>query len=182
MIRTKYHVMGGGKAAPIETTYDRLHASMVLQKVQRGDQKGIYSIISEVEACEPLTKPEQYLLLVYDVRKLIRRYFNDGRKADDLTASLVKETQLDHWNARTRAYINSKPGFERVLKGLPQDSEKFRHFAFFQVVEEWRKVWKEYHAYRRLKDKEPDVEKEMKKRCVAFEKTIDEYIKKTLQL
>lgn len=182
MIRTKYHVMGGGKTAPVETTYDRQQASWALRKAEREDQKGIYYIVSEVEACEPLTKPEKYLLLVYEVRKLIRRYFNDGRKPEDLTASLVKETQLDQWNVRTRKYIDSKPGFENVLKGLPQDSEKYRHFAFFQVVEEWRKVWKEYHAYRRLKEKEPAVEQAMKKKCFAFEKTIDDYLKMMLQL
>ena len=182
-IKVKYTIRCTGKIAPYESTYDFIYARTQLITYQRKAlPEEMFYCTSQVEPEEPLTKDEQYLLLVYEVRRLIKRYFDNGRKKEDLEASLAKETQLDHWNARTRAYINSKPGFERVLKGLPQDSEKFRHFAFFQVVEEWRKVWKEYHAYRRLKDKEPDVEKEMKKRCFAFEKTIDEYIKKTLQL
>ena len=137
---------------------------------------------SQVEPEEPLTKDEQYLLLVYEVRRLIKRYFDNGRKKEDLEASLAKESELDHWNARTRSYIDSKPGLEEKLKSLPSDSDKFRHFAFFEIVEGWRRVWKEYHAYKKKKDHDEQVLREMKKKCFDFEKNIDYYIKQTLHL
>ena len=182
-IQVKYTIRCTGKIAPYENTYDFDYARAALSTYQRKAQRDeMFYCTTEVKAEEPLTKDEQYLMLVYEVRRLIKRYFDNGRKTEDLKASPVKEAQLDGWNARTRSYIDSKPGFEKVLKNLPIDSDKYRHFSFFEVVEEWRKVWKEYHRYKKQKDKDPAVEREMKKKCYDFEKTIDNYIRFTLKL
>lgn len=182
-IKVKYTIRCSGKIAPYESTYDPVYARTQLMTYQRKAQDGeMFYYTTDVSADEPMTKDEKYLMLVYEVRQLINRYYGNGRKIEDLKASLKKETQLDDWNERTRSYIDSKPGFEEVLKNLPIDSDKFRHFAFFEVVEEWRKAWKEYHRYRKLKDKNPDVEREMRKKKNDFEKTIDNYINKTLNL
>ena len=182
-IKVKYTIRCSGKIAPYESTFDFIYARTQLITYQRKAlPEEIFYCTSQVEPEEPLTKDEQYLLLVYEVRRLIKRYFDNGRKREDLEASLAKESELDHWNARTRSYIDSKPGLEEKLNSLPSDSDKFRHFAFFEIVEGWRSVWKEYFAYKKKKDKDPAVEREMKKKCCDFEKNIDYYIKQTLHL
>lgn len=182
-IKVKYTIRCSGKIAPYKSTFDPVYARTQLSTLQRKAQPGeMFYYTTEVSAQEPMTKAERYLMLVYEVRRLIKRYFDNGRKKEDLEASLAKESELDHWNARTRSYIDSKPGFESLLSNLPADSEKGRHFAFFQVVEEWRRAWKEYHRYKKQKDKNPAVEREMKKKCYDFERTIDNYIKQTLHL
>ncbi len=182
-IQVKYTIRCTGKIAPYENTYDFDYARAALATYQRKAQRDeMFYCTTEVKAEEPLTKDEQYLMLVYEVRRLIKRYFDNGRKKEDLEASLAKESELDHWNARTRSYIDSKPGLEEKLNSLPSDSDKYRHFAFFEIVEEWRRVWKEYFAYKKKKDKELPVEREMKKKRCDFEKSIDYYIKQTLRL
>lgn len=182
-IKVKYTIRCSGKIVPYESTYDPVYARTQLSTLQRKAQPGeMFYYTTEVSAEEPMAKAERYLMLVYEVRRLIRRYFDNGRKKQDLDASLITEGALDLWNARTRAYIDSKPGFEALLSNLPADSEKGRHFAFFQVVEEWRRAWKEYHAYKKKKEHDEQILREMKKKCFDFERVIDNYITKTLNL
>jgi len=179
--KVKFQIFEPGKLAPCFTTSNARLANVEYR--HRCNQKGcaLTRMTTDIE-CIDLTRPEQYVWLVYRVRKAIKRYYDCGRKREDLQASLDLEKQLDDWNTRTRSYIDSHPGFQNVLVALPAENIKARHFAFFQVVEEWRSIWHKYFAYKKQTDKDPAVEREMKKHCFAFEKEIDKYINLTIGL
>lgn len=179
--KVKFQIFEPGKFAPDFITTDARLANVEYR--DRCNKKGcaLTRMTTDIE-CIDLTKPEQYVWLVYCVRNAIQKYYGCGRKREDLQASLDLEKQLDDWNSRTRAYIDSHPGFHTVLSGLPAESEKARHFAFFKVVEEWRKQWHNYFTYKKRPDKDPEVEREIKKSCFDFEKEIDKYIKLTIGL
>lgn len=166
-----YRIYEMGKQAPCLTTQDRVLAHIQFNEMCRRQDKPLVRFVHIVEPVEPLTKPERYLYLVYQVRKAIRKYYGEGRKKEDLDASLALEKQLDDWNTRTRFHLQTHP------KCKPDDEKAF---AFFQVVEEWRTVWKKYFAYKKRADRDQAVEREMKKQCFDFEKLIDEYITKTI--
>lgn len=86
----------------------------------------------------------------------------------------IQEAILDKWNKRTKEYIDSHPHYQ------PKDKEAH---AFFILVSEWRKAWKERMAYKKRKmGFEQAVLDQMSKKCRALEKQIDEYVKRKLQL
>lgn len=172
--KVKFQIFEEGKLAPCLITDDKRLAHIEYR--HRCNQLGCLTRMTTDIECVGLTKPEQYVWLVYRVRKAIQKYYGCGRKREDLMASLDLERQLDEWNTRTRSYIDSRPGFQNILTGLSAGSEKARHFAFFQVVEQWRKAWHKYFAYKKRADKNPDIEREMKKQCFDFEKEIDKFI------
>lgn len=166
-----------GKAAPCFTAADRRVAYVEFQEQQR--TKGYLNVrmTTDVKPDGSLSKQEEYLWLVYRVRQAIHRYYDRRGKvtkqesSDDLKVSLALEKELDMWNTRTRFYLQQHP--------MASHGDE-KAFAFFEVVEEWRKCWHKYFSYKKLRDKDPNVEREMKKQCFDFEKAIDEYIKKTI--
>lgn len=164
--KVKFQIFEQGKQAPCFTTFDHRQANAEYR--HRCNQQGcaLIRMTTDIE-CIDLTKPEQYVYLVYRVRKAIRKYYGNGRKREDLQASLDLEKQLDDWNTRTRYYLQTHP------KCRPDDEKSF---AFFQVVEEWRNLWHKYFAYKKRSDHDPAVEQQMRKQCFDFEKEIDKYI------
>ena len=179
--KVKFQIFEPGKLVPYLTTNDARQAHAAYREHRNKYGCALTRMTTDIE-CIELTKPEQYVWLVYRVRQAIQKYYGNGRKREDLQVSLDLEKQLDDWNNRTRAYIDIHPGFQTVLSGLPAKSEKARHFAFFQVVEEWRKQWHKYFAYKKQPDKDQAVEREIKKQCFDFEKEIDKYIKLVIGL
>lgn len=120
-----------------------------------------------------LTKSEEYVWLVYRVRKAIHKYFNQGRKKEDLVASTALEKELDQWNTRTRFYLNGHPNC--------QIGDEKAH-AFFLLVEKWRELWHRYFACKKAKSEPDNIINEMKKQCFDYEAQIDKYIKQTIGL
>ena len=120
-----------------------------------------------------MNKSEQYTYLVYEVRQLQHRYFNGGRDKTVFQQALDKEKELDNWNTRTRFHLNTHP------KLTPDDPKAF---AFFQLVEKWRVLWKQFFAYKKRKDADPAIVRERKKQCTDYETQIDNYIKQRLGL
>lgn len=171
--KVQYEIYDTQHKAPIISTTNRTMASIEWHDLlhKGGD---IYRMEQTPMADGALTKPEQYLMLVYRVRKLWRKYFDGGRKQEVLLASIEEEKKLDEWNARTRKYIDSHSD---VVNG--KDKERF---GFFLVVEGWRAAWKDRKQYSRRKDCDEAVLKEISKKCRDFEKQIDSYIKNKLQL
>lgn len=156
------------------TTYDKVSAYVEFNEHIRNPEGDMYRLAQEVESVGELTKQEEYLLLVYHVRKAIRRYFDGGRKHEDLTASLELESELDKWNKRTEDFMAGHPGWK------PRDTESH---AFYTLVSEWRKVWHERMGYRkRTMGYDQKVMEQMSKKCREIEKQIDKYIKDKLQL
>lgn len=172
-IKTRYEIFSIDKKPAILSTYDRLLATVEFnERMRRGD--GFYRMQQTPEADGALTKPEEYLLLVYRVRKLWRQYFDQGRDHAVLLKSVEEEKKLDDWNARTRRFLDTHLSV--------MDGKTTERFGFFIVVEGWRKAWKERKAYARRKDCDEAVLSEISKKCRHFEKEIDKYIKDKLQL
>lgn len=169
--KVTYKLYEPGKTVPCLTTEDRRIARCEYNDMLRKRGYALSRLVPTVTPVEPLTKPEKYLYLVFEVRCLQREYFNHGRNQEVFRQALEKEKQLDNWNARTRFHLQGHP------KCKPDDEKAF---AFFEVVEKWRDVWCKYFAYKKRSDKDPTIEREMKKQCFDFEKIIDEYITKTI--
>lgn len=158
-----------GKEAPCFTTDNAR-----LARVEFNDRikKAPWTrMVHDIELIE-LTKPEEYVWLVYQVRKAIRKYYNEGRKYEDLKDSLAKEAKLDQWNARTRIYLSNHP--------RAQVDEKRK--AFFLLVDKWRDKWHKYFSLKKAHAVEKDVLDEMKKECFDYEKQIDRYVKHVIGL
>lgn len=170
--KVKFSIFEPGKQAPSFTT-DDAHLAHIEYKDRCNRQGCAFTRMTTDIECIDLTKPEQYVWLVYRVRKAIQKYYDCGRKREDLLASLDLEKQLDNWNTRTRYHLQTHP------KRQPDDDKAF---AFFLIVEQWRNAWHKYFTYKKLPDKDPDIEREIKKQCFDFEKQIDKYITKAIGL
>ncbi len=170
--KVTFRIFEPGKQAPNFTTTDARLANVEYRDRCNKQGCALTRMTTDIE-CIDLTNPEQYVWLAYRVRKAIQKYFGCGRKKEDFDASMVLEKELDNWNTRTRYYLTTHPKYK------PDDDKAF---AFFQVVEEWRKLWHQYFAYKKRADKDPAVEQEMKKQCFDFEKQIDKYIKLVIGL
>lgn len=176
--KVKYQIYEVGKQEPSLTTYNKTEAYMELDEKKR--EVGYMNAIMDYEVIpDGLTKQEEYVWLVYRVRQAIYKYYAERKHVtkeksnDNLKVSLALESELDKWNARTRFYLQGHPKASHGNEAA---------FAFFEVVEEWRKCWHKYFAYKRLKDKDESVEQEMKKQCFAYEKEIDKYVKLVIGL
>lgn len=157
--------------APVFSSSDRRLAVVERNELIRRGQ-GVYRIKTTITPVN-MNKSEQYLYLVYEVRQLQHRYFDGGRDKQVLQQALDKEKELDNWNTRTRFYLQGHP------KSTPDDPKAF---AFFQLVEQWRKLWKEYFAYKKRADADPAIVRERAKQCRDYETQIDNYIKQYLGL
>ena len=171
--KVQYEIFDSKHKAPVLSTTDRTVASIEFNDlIRRGGD--VYRMVQTPMADGALTKQEEYLMLVYRVRKLWKQYFDQGRSQEVLLASLEKEKELDDWNKRTRNYLNTHSD---CGKGAQSQA-----YSFFIVVEGWRKAWKERKRYKGNASCDQQVLKEISKKCRDFEKKIDEYIKDKLQL
>ncbi len=170
-ILVRYEIYDGQHSAPIFKTSDRRLANVERDAlISRG--KGIYRIQTTITP-KDMNKSEQFLYLVYEVRQLQKQYFNCGRDKEVFKQSIDKEKELDDWNARTNKFLSTHPAYK------PADAKAHN---FFLIVEKWRKLWKEYFAYKKRRDADPAIVRERGKQCRDYETTIDNYIKDTLGL
>ena len=86
-IRTKYEIYCTQKTAPVYWGYDKTMAYVEMEDRIRNPKGDSYRMVQTPEAVGDLTKPEEYLLLVYNVRRLINKFFNQGRKHEDMIES-----------------------------------------------------------------------------------------------
>ena len=106
--KVQYEIYDSKHKAPVLSTFDRTVASIEFNDlIRRGGD--VYRMVQTPMADGALTKQEEYLMLVYRVRKLWRQYFDQGRSQEVLLASLEKEKELDDWNTRTAAYMRAHP-------------------------------------------------------------------------
>lgn len=174
--KIRYEVRCNKKKAAVITTHDKSYAKIECRDLQNHAQHGeLFYVASTVEPHD-LTKPEQYLYLVYEVRELERMYFDRGRDKDVFKEALAKESELDRWNDRTRQWLDAHPGATDHYQG-----DKADNHLFFLLVERWRHHWKEYFKTKKQKDASQALVSEMYKACRDFERRIDEYITKKLE-
>ena len=168
-IRVTYEIFDGIHTAPIFRTSDKKLAA-----VQRDDLirkgRGIYRIKTTVTP-DNMSKSEQYVYLVYEVRQLQRKYFSCGHDKEVFRQALAKEKELDDWNARTSSFLSKNPNY------VPADPQAH---AFFLIVARWRWLWKSYFAYKKRSDADQTIVRERAKQCRDFEAQIDNYVKQQL--
>lgn len=169
--RVKFYIYEQGKMAPSFETDDRQLAYSEW-KARRRDEP-MTRLVPEVTYIDG-SKQDCYVWLVYRVLKAIMKYYYERYRVpkeqsnENLKASLALEKELDDWNTRTRYYL------ERHPNSTPDSKEAF---AFFQIVEAWRKRWKEYFRYKKQGDKDVKWEKKLKDDCFAIEKEIKNYVR-----
>ena len=168
-IRVRYDIFDGLRKAPVFTTSDR-HLALIERDEYIRKGKGIYRIQTTVIP-DNMNKSEQYLYLVYEVRQLQRRYFDQGRNKEVLQQALDKEEELDDWNTRTSGFLAAHTNYK------PADPKAH---AFFLIVVRWRRLWKNYFAYKKRSDADPAIVRERAKECRDYEAQIDKYIKETI--
>ena len=172
-IKVQYDIYDTKHDAPIIQTTDRALASVEFNNlIHKGGD--LYRMSQSPMAVGKLTKSEEYLMLVYNVRKLWKQYFNQGRNQEVLKASLEEEKKLDDWNKRVSVLSKNS--------NTPLPIKDREAFDFFIVVRGWRDAWKDRKNYSKRRDRDEDILKEMSKKCRDFEKKIDQYIKDKLQL
>ena len=91
--KVRFDIYEPNKLAPCITTYDRKYAYAELNDLKGKPGMALTRMLHTVIP-EELTKSEQYVYLVYQVRTLQRKYWNGGKQHDDLMASLAKEKEL----------------------------------------------------------------------------------------
>lgn len=167
--KVKFEIYDNQHTAPVFFTYDKLMARVEYNELSNKDPwTRLQFTINPVD----LTKHEEYVWLVYQVRKAIHKYYNNGRKYEDLQDSLGKEAKLDQWNAKTRIYLANHPN--------AQVDEKAK--AFFLLVDAWRDKWHKYFSCKKAHAVEKAVLDQMKKECFDYEAQIDKYVKQVIGL
>lgn len=168
--KVKFMIYEPGKEAPYYTTYDGKQARLEYNAKVKEQGMALSRYVYEI-TCEDLTKTEEYVWLVYQVRQAIHKYYHQGRKYADLQESLTLEKLLDDWNLRTRTYLNSHPNC--------QIGDEKAH-AFFLLVEKWREKWHRFFACKKAKSEPEEILREMKRECTDYEQQIDMYVKKAI--
>ena len=168
-IQVYFEIFDGTHTAPIFRTSDKKLAIVERDDLIRKG-KGIYRIRTTVKP-DNMSKSEQFIYLVYEVRQLQRKYFDHGRDKEVFKQALDKEKELDDWNARTSSFLSKN------LNYVPADPQAH---AFFLIVVRWRRLWKGYFAYKKRSDADPAIVRERAKECRDYETQIDNYIKQTL--
>ena len=172
-IKTKYEIYDTRHTAPVNVTYDYTAAKVEYNELMR-KASDLYRVVCTPMADGALTKPEEYLLLVYRVRKLWKQYFNQGRDHDVLLKSLEEEKKLDDWHKRVSSITQNN--------NAPTPIKDRDAFQFFVVVREWREAWLERKKYSKQQDRDDNVLREISKKCRDYEAWIDKYINEKLKL
>jgi len=173
-IKVRYQIFCTKTKAPLVDTYDRTMAYVEFQDCLRNPKGDVYRLEQTPEPDGALTKSEEYLMLVYRVRKLWRQYFDHGRDQEVLKASIEQEKKLDDWHSRISAISENNAG--------PLHIKDREAFDFYIVVRGWREAWKDRKRYSKQKDYDPQVLSEISKKCRDFEKQIDKYVKDKIGL
>lgn len=172
--KVRYHIWEPGKQAPTITTENR-----ALAYIEFGTLKNkmpmarmTYEVIPE-----NLTGPEKFLFLVYRTRQAQEVYWSACRQEldkeilnDRLKVALKLERELDQRIVDGRFY----------LQGHPKSQPDEMAYSFFLVVEAWREKSKQYFSYKKKKDADPNVVKQMRKEIDDYQTNIDNYVNKNI--
>ena len=108
--KVKFSIYEPGKIAPCLCTQDRRLAYIELNAMRSKPGMATTRMTAEVWGFEPMTKSERFALQLWEVRKAQHKYYNGGRRREDLLASIELESELDrkikadrHWSWRSGA-------------------------------------------------------------------------------
>ena len=173
--KVHYEIFDNKHQAPDFQTYDYTMARVEWEDRKR-NTRGMMWRIEQTVIPDKLTKPEEYLMLVYRVRKLTIHYKNNGMKESDKHVLMDHVRRLDKWNKQTREFLNTHC---KVM-----DSDTNKRMSFFVLVEAWRDAYYERQQYSKIDSASYDanVFREMTRKIRSFEKEIDQYIKQQMKL
>lgn len=171
--KVKFSIYEPGKQAPCFSTQDRKLAYVELNAMRARQGMATTRMTADVEAVEPMTKAERFALQLWEIRKAQHKYYNGGRRQEDLLASIELERALDKKIAADRKFMDAHPG--RRIKNQ-------KAYAFFLVVEEWRSTWLERKRYGSRDGYDNRVYREMTRKLRDYETKIDSYIKEVIGL
>lgn len=172
--KVHYEIFDNKHAAPDYQTCDYTMARIEWQERQRNPKGLMWRLEQTVMPDGVLTKHEEYVHLVYRVRKLTIHYRNNGQKPEDKNVLMEHIRKLDKWNKRTREFLDTHC---KVM-----DAETTKRMGFFIVVEAWRSAYYERQKYSKVQSYDHNVYREMTRKIRQFEKEIDEYIKQIIKL
>lgn len=169
----KFSIYEPGKTAPCFNTQDRKLAYIELNAMRQKPGMAMTRMSADVKTVEPLTKAERFALQLWEIRKAMHKYYNGGRRHEDMLASIELESALDRKIAADRQFMDAHPG-------RPVTDQKA--YAFFLIVEEWRNTWRERKRYSQAKGYDHQVYREMTRKLRDYEARIDSYIKEVIGL
>ena len=173
--KVQYEIFDDKHGAPDYQTYDYTMARIELNDRKRNPRGMLWRLEQTVMPDGALSKAEEYLFLVYRVRKLTIQYRNDMTdKNKKVLLEHVKK--LDDWNKTISGHISTHPGYK------PADEKSH---SFYVIVKAWRDAYYERQHYCKHTTRagyDHNLFREMTRKIRGFEKKIDEYIKDQLQL
>lgn len=171
--KVMFHIWEPDKLAPCYSTSDRKLAYIEWNAMRARPGMAMTALKADVEAVEPLTKGERFAYQLWEIRKAMHKYYNGGRKHEDMLASMALEANLDKQIRSARAFLDSHPGY-------PVKDQK-SHIAFL-IVEEWRNTWHDRKRYSQRQGYDHQVYREMTRKIRDYEAKIDSYIKEVIGL
>ena len=172
--KVQYEIFDDKHGAPDFQTYDFTMARVEWNERQRNPKGMLWRMEQTVIPDGALNKQEEYLFLVYRVRKLTIQYKNGGQKDDDKQVLLNHVRKLDKWNKEIEAYMRSHPGYANKMDD--------QAYSFYVIVAEWRKMYYERQRHSKVQNYDRDVFREMTRKIRGLENEIDKYIKTKLNL
>lgn len=172
--KVQYEIFDNKHAAADFQTYDYTMARIEWEERKRNPKGLMWRLEQTVMPDRVLDKHEEYVFLVYRVRKLTIYYRNNGQRTDDRNTLMKYVRKLDKWNRQTRNFLNTH---NKVM-----DAETTKRFGFFVVVEEWRSAYYERQKFAKIDNYDRNVYREMTRKIRQFEKEIDSYIKQQMKL
>lgn len=173
----KYNIMQRGKDAPCYSTSDRQLAYAELSDRQRKGKPLDYWMTWDITPYD-LTKPEEYMWFVWQIRQAQKKYWREGKDPVDLQRSLELEEELDRWNTETRNKMSMLAALGKPY--LPTTKESTEQFQFFITVEEWCNDLKKWSAAKNNGDHEASAR--YYQSCRAYETRIETYCKMQMKL
>lgn len=172
-----YEIFDNKHDAPDYQTYDYTMANIEWQDRKQNPKGLLWHIEQTVMPDGVLTKHEEYVLLVYRVRKLTIHWKNNGMKDKDRNILMEHVRKLDKWNRTTRKFLDTH--------GSVVDKAMTKQQGFFIVVEAWRNAYYERQQYQKATangNYDSRVFREMTRKIRQFEQEVDNYIKQTIKL
>ena len=173
--KVHYEIFDDKHGAADYQTYDYTMARVEWFDRQRNPRGLMWRLEQTVMPDGVLTKHEEYVFLVYRVRKLTIQYRND--MTDKNKKVLVEQVKkLDDWNKTISDQISKHPNYK------PSDEKSY---SFYVIVKAWRDAYYErqhYYKHTTRAGYNNSVFREMTRKIRGFETEIDKYIKQTIKL
>ena len=125
----KFSIYEPGKQAPCICTQDRKYAYIELNAMRQKPGMALTRMTADVWAEEPLTKAERFALQLWEIRKAMHKYYNGGRRHEDMLASIELETALDRKIKADREFIDSHPAVQSTTRRPTRSSSSWRNGA-----------------------------------------------------